>query len=116
VERQRRRSTSRRTGGPGKNGQPLVNIATAWNVARRRANLDHPRFHDVRHVFASYLVMRGESLRLVQELLGHQSLDMVQRYSHLRPEATRAAVDGLSFREQEPAYELRVLPQQAHSA
>jgi integrase len=43
------------------------------------------RPHDCRHTFASLLVQRGASLRAVADLLGHSSLAMVMRYSHLAP-------------------------------
>jgi integrase len=41
--------------------------------------------HDCRHTFASHLVQKGASLRAVADLLGHTSLAMVMRYSHLAP-------------------------------
>ena len=43
------------------------------------------RPHDCRHTFASHLVQKGASLRAVADLLGHSSLSMVMRYSHLAP-------------------------------
>ena len=43
------------------------------------------RPHDCRHTFASHLVQKGASLRAVAYLLGHSSLSMVMRYSHLAP-------------------------------
>ncbi len=49
-------------------------------------------WHGLRHSFASHLVMRGASLKAVQELLGHESIEMTLRYSHLTPDVRRSAV------------------------
>lgn len=53
------------------------------------------RWHDMRHTFASRLVMRGVDIRSVQELLGHKSIVMTMRYSHLSDEHQRANVEKL---------------------
>lgn len=53
------------------------------------------RIHDLRHSFASQLVMAGESLYKVQRLLGHSDPKMTQRYAHLRPEDLGASVSVL---------------------
>ena len=49
-------------------------------------------WHTLRHTFDSHLVMSGRSLQEVQELLGHATIEMTMRYSHLSPEAKKDAV------------------------
>jgi integrase len=58
----------------------------------RRAGLRSFGWHVLRHTFASALVMRGATMRAVQDLLGHGSLTMTLRYAHLSPDARRDAV------------------------
>ncbi|PYN40359.1 MAG: hypothetical protein DME00_34650 [Candidatus Rokuibacteriota bacterium] len=70
-------------------------IKTAYNAAVAIAKLDDVNFHTLRHTFASWAVMRGVSLKELQELLGHSSLAMMMRYAHLAPEHLRAAVSRL---------------------
>jgi len=68
---------------------------TAWERAVEAAKLDDFRFHDLRHTFASWLVQRGRTLKEVQEALGHRTIAMTMRYSHLAPDHLRAAVAAL---------------------
>jgi integrase len=70
-------------------------------VNKTGINKDVPRpqrvtWHTLRHTFASRLVQNGVSLLTVMKLLGHSSLAMVQRYSHLADENLRSAVDTLA--------------------
>jgi integrase len=70
-------------------------IQTAYNNAIDAAQLDDVTFHTLRHTFASWAVMRGVTLKELQELLGHSSLAMTMRYAHLAPEHLRTAVSRL---------------------
>lgn len=63
--------------------KPFVSIFYSWDTARKRARLSEVRIHDLRHSFASFLVNAGCSLYEVQKILGHSSVIMTQRYSHL---------------------------------
>jgi site-specific recombinase XerD len=58
-------------------------------------------WHCLRHTFASRLVMAGVDIRTVQELLGHKTIAMTVRYSHLAPKHTLAAVEKLVTRASE---------------
>lgn len=53
-----------------------------WDAAREQAGFPNLRFHDLRHIFASELVMSGATLAEVAEVLGHKTLAMVRRYAH----------------------------------
>ena len=70
--------------------------ARGWFVsALKDAKVADYTWHCNRHTFASRLVMAGVDIRTVGELLGHKSLSMTMRYSHLAPAHNRAAVDRL---------------------
>ena len=71
------------------------NIRTAFEGACREAKIPDFRFHDLRHTCASWLVMKGRSLKEVQELLGHREFTMTLRYAHLSPDRLRDAVASL---------------------
>jgi len=67
-------------------------IKHSFTSACKKAGITNFRFHDLRHNYASHLAMRGVHIRALQELLGHKTLAMTQRYSHLAPEQLQKAV------------------------
>lgn len=64
--------------------------------AVREAGVRDFRWHDLRHTFATRLVASGAHLRVVQELLGHKTVQMTLRYSHVADSQLRQAVDAIS--------------------
>lgn len=52
-------------------------------------------FHSLRHTFASWLALQGETIQTISELLGHKTLQMTMRYSHLTPDHKKAAIERL---------------------
>lgn len=72
-------------------GKRYKDIKTGFHAALRRSRIEDFRFHDLRHTFASLLVMGGVDLATVKELLGHD-FKMTLRYAHLAPAHKRAAL------------------------
>lgn len=64
-------------------------IRSAWEAAVKRAGIQDFRFHDIRHTTASYLAIEGFSMLDIAETLGHKSMQMTKRYSHLSNEHKR---------------------------
>ena len=84
-----------------RNGAMLTRFAPRepLRFAAKRAGLRFIGWHCLRHSFASQLVMRGAPIKAVQELLGHSTIEMTMRYSHLSPDARREAVQLLDVKE-----------------
>ena len=76
-----------------RSGARLSDFKKSFHTACRHAGLKDLHIHDLRHVFASKMVMNGTSLYITGELLGHRTTQMTKRYSHLVPDTLRKAVD-----------------------
>ena len=63
--------------------------------ACEKAGITDFRFHDLRHLAASFLVMAGVDILTVMEILGHQSVRMTQRDAHLSAPHKQSAVEQL---------------------
>jgi len=71
-------------------------IRRAWLIAIEMAEIEDFRFHDLRHSAASYLAMNGASMPEIAEILGHKTLQMVKRYSHLSETHTASVVESMN--------------------
>jgi len=81
---------------PGKNPQKPLLIRSSWLAAIKKANISDFRFHDLRHSAASYLAMSGATLTDISAILGHKTLQMVKRYSHLTEQHTAKVVTAMN--------------------
>ncbi len=80
---------------PGDRSRPW-NFESVWRKAKARAEIEDFRFHDLRHSAASYLAMGGASLAEIAEILGHKTLQMVKRYSHLSNDHVSSVVSKMN--------------------
>jgi integrase len=83
---------------PSERGHKHAEVRQSWQNAVKRAGLKDFRFHDLRHSAASYLAMNGATLTEIAEVLGHKTLAMVKRYSHLTEQHTAAVVSRMNER------------------
>jgi integrase len=67
-------------------------LKTGFQRGRKAAGMKHANFHDLRHSCASLLVASGADLYTVSKILGHSSITMTQRYSHLQVTQQQAAL------------------------
>jgi integrase len=93
-------------------GGPYRSFSTAFERAIRQAGVTDFIFHDLRHTFASRLVMRGVDLATVKEFLGHKSLPMTLRYTHRSSGHKQDTVRMLEQWEESPSNFHNSTPQQ----
>lgn len=89
---------------PSKTGNPVQWLSKTFRAVvgslKLNEGISDPRekvtFHTLRHTYASWAVMAGVPLYVVGKALGHKTLVMTQRYSHLAPESHRAAFEAVA--------------------
>ncbi len=81
----------------------------------KKAEVKDVNLHTLRHTFASYLVMAGVDFRTVQELLGHSTVKVREKYSHLSPDHRAKAVGVLNFETKLKQLEPNTSPAPANS-
>jgi site-specific recombinase XerD len=86
---------------PLKKGARMVSVRRSWKKVLEAAQIDDCRWHDLRHDFASQLVMKGADLYAVSKALGHTNIKTTQRYAHLSPDSQLKVVELLDKKEGE---------------
>ncbi len=81
--------------------RPITSWRTAWRKLTRKAGLAGLRFHDLRHHAITELAESGASEQTIMAIAGHVSRRMLERYSHIRLEAKRKALEALSNKNKE---------------
>lgn len=76
-----------------KDGKPFIDVKRSFNTALKKAGIEGATFHTLRHTFASHLMMNTGNIMMVKEALGHNSLKMTERYSHLSPNYKAKAIE-----------------------
>ena len=77
-------------------GKKPTDLRFQWEEAVKKAELTDFRFHDLRHTAASYLAMNGATLVEISEILGHKTMQMVKRYSHLTQTHTAEVLERMN--------------------
>ncbi len=71
---------------------PITSLKTAWDMVREKAGVAG-RWHDNRHTLITELAESGAGDETIMEIAGHVSRQMLSRYSHIRTEAKRRALE-----------------------
>jgi len=78
--------------------RPVTSLKTAWQNVKDRAGVEG-RFHDTRHTLITELAESGAGDQTIMEIAGHVSRQMLGRYSHIRMEAKRRALERVGTKE-----------------
>ena len=98
-----------------KDGKPYGSVRKSFQTALKKDGIEDFCFHDLRHTFASHLVMSRVDLITVKELLGHKTIKMTLRYAHLSPSHKRRAIECLEYFDGHPDGHQRALEEKAQT-
>jgi integrase len=73
-----------------------IDIKKPWQTALARAEITNLRFHDIRHSFATLAARQGASNLELATAMGHRTLQMLQRYTHLEADSVRKYSEGIT--------------------
>ena len=76
----------------GPDGERIVSVKSSYRHALQSARIAGVRFHDLRHTCGSWMAQKGVPIGHIAAVLGHSTLRMSERYSHLAPANARDAV------------------------
>jgi len=74
------------------NGKPYGNISKAFNNALNAVEITDFKLHDLRHTFASQLYLNGTDIYTISGLLGHSTIQMTKRYTHVNKDVAKRTV------------------------
>lgn len=77
-------------------GKKPADLRWQWEEVVKKSQLTDFRFHDLRHTAASYLAMNGATLVEISDILGHKTMQMVKRYSHLTQKHTAEVLERMN--------------------
>jgi len=72
---------------------PYVDIKNAFHTVIKKACIANFRFHDFRHTVATRLLEKGVDIKTVQEILGHSSIKVTERYTHSNVYKKKSAIE-----------------------
>jgi integrase len=82
--------------------RPVTTLKTSWKNVKKQAGVSG-RFHDIRHTLVTELCESGAGDQTIMDIAGHVSPQMLKRYSHIRMQAKRNALEAIGQRSAQPA-------------
>jgi hypothetical protein len=91
------------------NGKPYGTIKTTWKTCCRKAEVIDAHVHDIRHKAITDMGKRGYTIQQIAKIAGHSQILTTMRYTHLRAEDTRKALESLGRRNKSEVGELEII-------